>query len=139
MALKAGWEGRFFEDFQVGDVYRSSIGRTLLEADNTWMTLLTNNDNQIHFNAEYAKNTQFKRPLMNSLVTLAVVTASRFRTSAGTASTSAGTRYACRIPSLRAIRCGQRRRWSPRANRNRTRAGASYTSRRAAFSRRASW
>ena len=74
MALKAGWEGRFFEDFQVGDVYRSSIGRTLLEADNTWMTLLTNNDNQIHFNAEYAKNTQFQRPLMNSLVTLAVVT-----------------------------------------------------------------
>lgn len=74
MSVKAGWEGRYFEDLQVGDVYRSSVGRTLLEADNTWMTLLTNNDNQIHFNAEYAKQTQFRRPLMNSLVTLAVVT-----------------------------------------------------------------
>ncbi len=74
MGIKTGWEGRYLDDLQVGDVYRSSVGRTLLEADNTWMTLLTNNDNQIHFNTEYAKNTQFQRPLMNSLVTLAVVT-----------------------------------------------------------------
>ena len=74
MAVKKGWEGRFLEDFEIGDIYRSSVGRTLLDADNTWMTLLTNNDNQIHFNVEYAKNTQFQRPLMNSLVTLAVVT-----------------------------------------------------------------
>ena len=74
MGIKTGWEGRFLEDFEIGDIYRSSVGRTLLDADNTWMTLLTNNDNQIHFNTEYAKNTQFERPLMNSLVTLAVVT-----------------------------------------------------------------
>ena len=74
MTVKTGWQGRYLDDFEVGDVYRSSVGRTLLEADNTWMTLLTNNDNQIHFNAEYARNTQFQRPLMNSLVTLAVVT-----------------------------------------------------------------
>ena len=62
MSIKTGWEGRYFDDLQVGDVYRSSVGRTLLEADNTWMTLLTNNDNQIHFNTEYAKNTQFPAP-----------------------------------------------------------------------------
>ena len=63
MGIKTGWEGRFLEDFEIGDIYRSSVGRTLLDADNTWMTLLTNNDNQIHFNTEYAKNTQFERPL----------------------------------------------------------------------------
>ncbi len=74
MAVKDGWKGRFFEDFVVGDVYRSRIGRTVTDVDNTWFTLLTNNTNQIHFNTEYAKRTQFKRPLVNSLLTLAIVT-----------------------------------------------------------------
>ena len=62
MAVKQGWEGRYFEDFEVGDVYRCRLGRTLTEADNTWFTLLTNNTNQIHFNTEYAKRTEYKRP-----------------------------------------------------------------------------
>ena len=74
MAAKAGWEGRYLEDFAAGDVYRSRVGRTITEADNTWFTLLTNNDNQIHFNAEYAKRTQWGKPLVNSTLTLAVVT-----------------------------------------------------------------
>ena len=67
-------EGRFFEDFKVGDVYRHGIGRTLSEADNTWFTLLTCNMNEIHFNADYAAQTEFHKPLMNSTLTLAVVT-----------------------------------------------------------------
>ena len=74
MAIKQGWEGRFLEDFEVGDIYRSAIGRTVTETDNIWFTLITNNDNQIHFNDEYAKNTQFGKPLVNSLFTIAVVT-----------------------------------------------------------------
>lgn len=73
MAVKPGWEGRFFEDFEVGDVYRSRLGRTITEADNIWFTLLTNNTNQIHFNNEYAKRTEFGRPLVNSALTLAIV------------------------------------------------------------------
>ncbi len=52
--IKPGWRGRFYEDFEVDDVYQSRVGRTLTEADNIWFTLLTNNPNQIHFNAEYA-------------------------------------------------------------------------------------
>jgi len=48
--LKDGWKGRFYEDFEVGDVYRHSIGRTITESDNTWFTLLTMNTNQAHFN-----------------------------------------------------------------------------------------
>ena len=47
MAVIPGWEGRFFEDFKVGDVYRCRLGRTVTEADNIWFTLLTNNTNQI--------------------------------------------------------------------------------------------
>jgi itaconyl-CoA hydratase len=74
MPVKPGWEGRYFEDFEVGDVYRSSIGRTITDAENTIVTLLTNNDNQIHFNTEYAKHTPFGKPLVNSLLTLAIVT-----------------------------------------------------------------
>jgi itaconyl-CoA hydratase len=71
--IKQGWVGRFFEEFSVGDVYRSRIGRTITEADNTQFTLLTNNTNQIHFNVDYAARTEFKRPLVNSALTLSVV------------------------------------------------------------------
>ena len=48
MALKVGWEGRFFGDFEVGDIYRSTIGRTVTQFDNVIMTLLTNSDDQNH-------------------------------------------------------------------------------------------
>ena len=67
-------QGRFFEDFKVGDVYRHAMGRTLSETDNTWFTLLTCNTNEIHFNADYAAHTEFGRPLMNSCLTLSLVT-----------------------------------------------------------------
>ena len=65
---------RAFEDFKVGDLYRSSVGRTISQADNTHFTLLTHNTNQIHFNTHYAAATEFKRPLVNSFMTLALVT-----------------------------------------------------------------
>lgn len=73
MAIKPGWQGRFFEDFEVGDVYRSRLGRTVTDVDNIYFTLLTNNTNQIHFNADYAGRTEFGKLLVNSLFTLAVV------------------------------------------------------------------
>jgi len=68
------YEGRFFEDFTVGDRYRHPLGRTITETDNTWFTLLTNNTHQIHFNADYASRTEFKQPLVVSTLTLAIVT-----------------------------------------------------------------
>ncbi|MDE3074633.1 MAG: MaoC family dehydratase [Chloroflexota bacterium] len=73
MAIKEGWKGRFFEDFDVGDVYQCRIGRTITQADNIWFTLLTNNTNQIHFNQHYAERTDFGRPLVNSALTIAIV------------------------------------------------------------------
>src|SRR5438309_11175421 len=66
--------GRFLEDFKVGDVYRSPAGRTITQADNTHFSLLTNNANPIHFDAHYAAQTEFGRPLVNSTLTLAIVT-----------------------------------------------------------------
>lgn len=68
------WEGNFFEDFTVGEVYRHGLGRTISEADNTWFTLLTCNTLQAHFNADYASHTEFGRPLVVSTLTLAVIT-----------------------------------------------------------------
>jgi acyl dehydratase len=66
--------GRYFEDFAVGDVYEHRPGRTISEADNTWFTLLTMNTNPLHFDAAYAAKTEFGRPLVNSCLTLAMVT-----------------------------------------------------------------
>jgi itaconyl-CoA hydratase len=74
MSVVSGWEGRFFEDFNVGDVYRCRLGRTVTEADNIWFTLLTNNTNQIHFNNDFARRTEFGKCLINSTLTLAIVT-----------------------------------------------------------------
>jgi acyl dehydratase len=68
------WDGRYFEDLEVGDVFRSRLGRTVLESDNVWFTCLTMNTNQVHFNDEFAKRTRFERPLVNSCLTLALVT-----------------------------------------------------------------
>jgi len=59
---------------EIGAVYRSRFGRTVLEADNVWFTLLTLNTNPIHFEAEYAASTECGRPLVDSTFTLALVT-----------------------------------------------------------------
>ena len=74
MAIKQGWTGRVFEDFTVGDVYEHPLGRTILDADNIWFTCLTMNTNPIHFDGEYAKQTEFKQRLVNSCFTLSLVT-----------------------------------------------------------------
>jgi itaconyl-CoA hydratase len=70
----AEWRGRFLEDFEVGDVFRSRLGRTITDADNVWFTCLTMNTNQMHFNAAHAERTRFGRMLVNSCFTLALVT-----------------------------------------------------------------
>jgi acyl dehydratase len=54
MAVKEGWRGRFFEDFEVGDVYQHPQGRTVITADNLWFTLLTQNTAPIHFDHYYS-------------------------------------------------------------------------------------
>jgi len=73
MPIKPGWEGRYFEDFIVADIYRCRLGRTVTEADNIWFTLLTNNTNQIHFNRDYGARTQWGQCLVNSALTLSIV------------------------------------------------------------------
>ncbi|WP_019121685.1 MaoC family dehydratase [Brevibacillus massiliensis] len=74
MGIKEGWTGRFYEDFEVGDIYPHPLGRTVTQTDNIWFTLLTQNTNPIHFDAQYAAKTDFGRPLVDSTFTLALVT-----------------------------------------------------------------
>ena len=65
--------GRYFEDFEVGQVFKHPLGRTITSADNTWFTLLTMNTNQMHFNDHYAEQSTFGRQLVNSGLTVAMV------------------------------------------------------------------
>jgi len=67
-----GWQGRFFEDFEVGDVYKHPFGRTITETDDVWLTNLTMNLNPMHFNQVYASQTEFGERLVNGLVVLAL-------------------------------------------------------------------
>ena len=74
MSAPKEWKGRFYEDFAVGDVFRSRFGRTITETDNIWFTCLTMNTNPIHFDVPRTAHTQFGQPLVNSAFTLALVT-----------------------------------------------------------------
>lgn len=74
MAIKEGWKGRFYEDFEIGDIYVHPLGRTILAADNTWFSLLTMNTNPLHFDFHYSAKTEFGKPLVDSCLTLAIIT-----------------------------------------------------------------
>lgn len=65
--------GRYFEDFEIGDVYEHRPGRTITETDNTWFTLLTMNTHPMHFDREYAKHSEFGRVIVCSPFTVALM------------------------------------------------------------------
>lgn len=58
----------------MGDVYPHRLGRTVTQTDNIWFTLLTQNTAPLHFDVHYASQTEFKKPLVNSAFTIALVT-----------------------------------------------------------------
>ena len=66
--------GRYLEDFNVGDVYEHRPGRSITETDNTWFTLLTMNQHPLHFDREYGAKSEFGQVLVNSCLTLSLVT-----------------------------------------------------------------
>ncbi|XWN30431.1 MAG: MaoC family dehydratase [Devosia sp.] len=65
--------GRYYEDFAVGDTYEHRPGRTITETDNTWFTLLTMNTHPLHFDAEFAKHSEFGKPIVASPFTVALM------------------------------------------------------------------
>jgi itaconyl-CoA hydratase len=71
-SVVAGWHGRYYEDFAVGDVYKHPFGRTVTETDDVWLTNVTLNLNPMHFNEVYASQTEFGERLVNGLVVIAL-------------------------------------------------------------------
>ena len=65
--------GLYYEQFEVGRVFEHEIRRTVTEADNVWFCGATYNPAQVHIDAEYCKNTEFGKPLINSIYTLGLV------------------------------------------------------------------
>src|ERR1700722_2800552 len=72
--------GLYYEDFVPGDVFEHRPGRTVLEVDNTYFTLLTLNIQEVHFDAAYAAKSEWKKPLVDSTFTLALLTGMSVRT-----------------------------------------------------------
>ena len=66
--------GRYLEDFNVGDVYEHRPGRSITETDNTWFTLLTMNQHPLHFDREYGEKSEFGQVLVNSCLTISIIT-----------------------------------------------------------------
>ena len=66
--------GLYFEEFVEGQVFEHALTRTVTEMDNVLFTTLTMNPQPLHLDAEFAKTTEFGRPLVNSALTLAIVT-----------------------------------------------------------------
>lgn len=64
--------GRYFEDFTVGQEIKHWPGRTISQTDNTWFSLLTQNQHPVHIDANYAENTQHGQNLVNGLLVLAI-------------------------------------------------------------------
>ncbi len=65
--------GLYFEQFQEGQTFTHDIRRTVTETDNIMFTTMTHNPAAIHLDVEYAKGTEFGRPLMNSVFTLGLM------------------------------------------------------------------
>ena len=70
--LVAGWEGRYYEDFEIGDIYKHPYGRTVTETDNVWFTNLSMNLNPMHFNEAYAAETEFGERLVDGTYVIAL-------------------------------------------------------------------
>lgn len=70
--IVSGWQGRFYEDFTVGDIYKHPFGRTVTEADNVWFSNVSLNCNPMHFNEEYASETEFGERLVNGTFVIAL-------------------------------------------------------------------
>jgi acyl dehydratase len=70
--LVAGWQGRYYEDFDVGDVYKHPFGRTVTETDNVWFTNVSMNLNPMHFNEAYAADTEFGERLVDGTFVIAL-------------------------------------------------------------------
>ena len=65
--------GRYFEQFEIGEVIRHDIHRTVTEMDNLLLSTLTHNPQPLHLDAQYAGQTEFGQIVVNGLFTLSLM------------------------------------------------------------------
>ena len=66
-------QGLFYDDFEIDDIIEHYPGRTLTQFDNIFQTLISLNTHPLHFDSEFAKKTEFEKPLINSAITFSIV------------------------------------------------------------------
>jgi acyl dehydratase len=66
--------GLYFEEFEVGHVFRHAMRRTVTEADNVWFSTATCNPAAIHLDEHYCReHTEFGQRIVNSCFTLGLM------------------------------------------------------------------
>jgi acyl dehydratase len=65
--------GRFFDEWQVGDVIAHAVTRTVTETDNVLVSALTHNPQPMHLDHEVAAQSEFGKPLVNSIYTFGLM------------------------------------------------------------------
>ncbi len=65
--------GLYFEDFEIGKIYKHELSRTVTEMDNVLFTSLTMNTQTLHLDEEFAKTTQHGQRIVNSIFTLGLL------------------------------------------------------------------
>ena len=65
--------GRFFDEWQVGDVVAHAVTRTVTETDNVLVSALTHNPQPMHLDHEVAAGSEFGKPLVNSIYTFGLM------------------------------------------------------------------
>ena len=65
--------GRYFEDFQSGEVFRSGV-RVITEGDLKEFAKVSGDHNPLHTDAEFGKNNRFGRQIAHGVLSLAILT-----------------------------------------------------------------
>jgi itaconyl-CoA hydratase len=65
--------GLYYDEFEIGDIIVHKPGRTVTETDNMWQSMINMNNHPLHIDYYYAEQTEFKKPLVSSLVTLSII------------------------------------------------------------------
>jgi acyl dehydratase len=65
--------GRYYDQFQVGDLIAHELRRTVTETDNLLICTLTHNPQPLHLDAEYAGATEFGRIVVNGIFTFGLM------------------------------------------------------------------
>ena len=65
--------GKYYDELEIGAVFRHEVTRTVTEMDNVLFTTLTMNVQPLHLDEEFGKQSMFGQRLVNSIFTLGLV------------------------------------------------------------------